>query len=391
MTEKNKGPLAGLCILDLSTIIAGPWAATLLADQGASVIKIEEPGNGDRARYVGSSRGGMSAIFHMANRGKRSIVINLKSPEGQQSIKALIARADVLIHNYRQSALDRLGIGYDVASGIKPDIIYCAITGFGDEGPLASHPAYDQIIQCYSGLASEQADPRTGEPALVRNIMADKLTALTAAQAISSALFARATSGRGQALRVSMLDAVISFLWLDAAADIALLDREDVRVGLPPAHQCVLYRFRNGWGTVAPGSDQAFKGMCRAFGIAGADNPRLASMPQRIAERALMGEIMQAWAAKATEMDIDKAISLLQAEDVPCAKVVDLADLPMMPQVEANKTFNICNHPEAGRIRETRPAATFSATPAKAGGPAPMLGQHTREILDEIRPLTDLK
>jgi crotonobetainyl-CoA:carnitine CoA-transferase CaiB-like acyl-CoA transferase len=104
-----------------------------------------------------------------------------------------------------------------------------------------------------------------------------------------------------------------------------------------------------------------------------------------------MGEIMQAWAAKATEMDIDKAIFLLQAEDVPCAKVVDLADLPMMPQVEANKTFNICNHPEAGRIRETRPAATFSATPAKAGGPAPMLGQHTREILDEIRPLTDLK
>lgn len=383
MTAKT-GPLAGVRVLDLSTVTAGPFAAQILADQGADVIKVEEPGPGETGRRMGSSRNGMSAIFHMTNRGKRAIALDLKSPRGQEVIRALIARSDVLLHNIRPSAVERLGIGYEAAKAIKPDLVYCAISGFGEEGPFAGKPAFDHIIQCWSGVAAVQADPQTGEPSLVRNILADKLTGVTAAQAIASALYCKAATGQGQHIQVSMLDAMLSFLWLDSAADIALLDRDNVRVGLAPAQQSRLFKFKNGHGVAAPTSDGAFLGMCRAFGIAKGEDPRLATAVQRYMERDLLNEVMGEIAQVFLETDVDEAIARLQAADVPCAKVLSLADTPNLPHIQASGTFKITDHPVAGRIREANPAAKFSATPAVAGAPAPVLGQHTEEILAEL-------
>ena len=209
----NKGPLTGVRVLDLSSVVSGPMAAVVLADQGADVIKIEPPGWGDGIRGLGASRNGLSAIFSLINRNKRSVGINLKHPEGQSLIKALAANSDVILQNYRPGKMDRLGLGYEALSADHPELIYASISGMGEIGPYAEQKVYDYVIQGMSGALDAQAE--NGEPKMVRTVVYDKVTALTTAQAITAALYAREKGAGGQHVKIAMLHAGIYFNWPD--------------------------------------------------------------------------------------------------------------------------------------------------------------------------------
>jgi crotonobetainyl-CoA:carnitine CoA-transferase CaiB-like acyl-CoA transferase len=219
------GPLAGVRVLDLTTMVAGPVATRMLADQGADVIKIEPP-HGDLMRHFNPIRNGMSASFLSCNRNKRSLAVDLKAAQGLTIVQKLIATADVLVHNFRPGAIERIGLGEDAVREIRQDIVYVSISGFGDSGPYANQRAYDPVIQALSGLAEIQTDRDTGRPKMVRTIIADKTTALTAAQAITAALFARERSGHGQHIRIAMLDAMIAYLWPEAMPTLTFVGEE---------------------------------------------------------------------------------------------------------------------------------------------------------------------
>ena len=266
------GPMEGVRVLDLSIALTGPYAAALLADQGADVIKVERPGSGDIARWIGVSVNGMSSLFLVCNRGKRSISVDLQQPEGVDIVQKLAAESDVVLQNFRPGVMDRLGLGYDDMASVNPDVIYASLSGFGTEGPNRDRAAYDTVMQAYGGLASNQADPADGVPVFLRQAAADKVTALFAAQAITAALFARAQGRGGQHVQLSMMDAVVSFLWADSAANEVLLESDN---SLPSSFVAGSkpFRFKDVWGIVTPTSDHDFAGMCRALGVEGMTTP----------------------------------------------------------------------------------------------------------------------
>lgn len=376
-------------MLDLATAVAGPFAGSLLADQGAEVIKVETPGFGDILRYVGASRNGVSAMYQMTNRGKRSLALNLKQPEGLDILKRLVERSDILMHNFRTGVAERLGIDYDSLRRVNPELIYISVSGFGHSGPDAHKRAYDNVIQAFSGLAFNQADVNSGEPVQNYQAIADKLTALTAAQALSSALYARAQGRGGQHIRLNMVDSVVHFLWMDAAGTASFME-DGADPGVQVAKGVPLIRFRNGWAQAAPLSDAEFFGMCRAFGVEPGDDPRFASVMARSENRDAVRELMGQVYRQAAQMDVDEGVRRMEAEDVPCAKAMRLEDLPAHPQLQANGSFAEFDHPRAGRLREPRPAARFEGTPEGVGRPSAALGEHTEAILAELGLDADL-
>src|SRR3954453_2412464 len=207
------GPLHGYRIVDLTSMISGPYATMILADQGADVIKVENPDGGDHTRAANNRRNGFSASFLNNNRNKRSVALDLKRPAAKQALLRLITTADVFVQNFRPGVAERMGLGEDAVRAAAPRIIYVSISGFGEGGPYAQKPVYDPLIQAVSGLATIQAGSDAERPRLVRTIVPDKLTAVSASQAITAALLARERTGQGQHVRLSMLDAVIAFLW----------------------------------------------------------------------------------------------------------------------------------------------------------------------------------
>jgi len=377
------GPLRGIRILDLSIALTGPYAVALLGDQGAEVIKVERPGLGDIGRWVGVSVNGMSALYQACNRGKRSIAVDAATPAGREIVRRLAARCDVVIENFRPGVMDRLGLGFDDLSHGRDDLIYASLSGFGPDGPYASKSAYDTVIQAYGGLAANQADPETGEPKFLNQTAADKVTALFAAQAITAALFARERGAGGQHLELSMLDAVVSFLWADAAGNELLLASDRSRPSSFVANFRP-FRFRDGWGICTPTSDADFAGMCRAMGVDGYDDPRVATIRERNQHRELTREIMGRVYAAAATMTTAEAMGRMEAERVPCGVVLTPAELADDPHARAVGLLVDDVHPVAGPIRQPRHPTRFSATPAVLGGPAPTLGQHTDALLDEI-------
>ena len=207
------GPLHGFRVVDLTSMISGPLATMILADQGADVIKVENPDGGDHTRAANNRRGGFSAGFLNNNRNKRSVALDLRDPKAKQALLRLVATADVFVQNFRPGVADRMGFGEDALRAVKNDLIYVSISGFGETGPYAAKPVYDPLIQGVSGLASIQAGHDKERPRLVRTIVPDKMTAITASQAITAALLSRERTGLGQHVRLSMLDAVVAFLW----------------------------------------------------------------------------------------------------------------------------------------------------------------------------------
>jgi crotonobetainyl-CoA:carnitine CoA-transferase CaiB-like acyl-CoA transferase len=355
-----------------------------MADQGADVIKVEAPGIGDVLRYVGPKRNGVTAIHQNVNRGKRSISIDLKSDRGGEIVRKLAAGADVFMQNFRPGVAERLGIGYDDLRAVKEDLIYVSVTGFGHEGPYASKPAWDNVIQAFSGAARSQADPQTGEPTQFYQIFADKVTAVTVSQAIAAALFARERGAGGQHIRLSMVDSVAAFLWPDVGAEPTFCEQDGVELGTPLTRATKPMRFADGWAQIAPVSDKEFFGLCRAFGVELGDDPRLTTMAGRMSNLAAVEKLYEKFHAIALEMTVETALAKLEAEDVPCAPVMHVAELPHHPQMIASGSFVRTNHPIAGELCEPRDPARFSATPSQVGDTAPALGEHTDEILAEI-------
>jgi crotonobetainyl-CoA:carnitine CoA-transferase CaiB-like acyl-CoA transferase len=377
------GPLAGVRILDLSIAATGPYAVTLLADQGASVIKVERPGIGDIGRWVGVSVNGMSALFLMCNRGKRSISVDVHTDQGRDIVRRLARDVDVVVQNYRPGVVERLGIGYDDLRAENPDLIYASLSGFGPEGPYASKGAYDTVIQAYGGFAANQGDPVTGEPAFLRQTAADKVTALYASQAITAALLARERGAGGQHVRLSMLDAVVSFLWVDAAGNEVLMMAD----GTQPSSFVSTFRplrFTDGWGVATPTSDADFTGLCKAFGVDGYDDPKVATITERSKNREMTNAVVERCYDAATKMTTADAMARLEAERVPCGLVIRPEELPADPHVEAIGLLVESDHPTVGAVRQPRHPTQFEVTPAALSSPAPDLGQHTDEILREI-------
>jgi len=382
VTANTPGPLAGIKVLDLSVMISGPLAGMMLADQGADVIKVESPGLGDFMRYLGSSKGGMTGIFLNNNRGKRSIVIDLKKPEGIDLFKELAASADVVIQNFRPGAVERLGIGYEDLRVVNPRLIYCSISGYGPDGPSSGHRVYDNVIQAASGLAGVQTDPHTGEPSLFRTLICDKVTSLTAAQAITAALFARAAgNAEGQHVVLAMLDAAIAFMWPDSGMDAVLLDDDANRTPTIGENYSIT-RLKDGFAAVAVVSDDEFRGLCATYGRPElADDARFSTMMARTQNASQLVPLMTELNA---QIEAEDFVRRAQSNDVPAASVVRIPDLASQPQIENNKVFVERQHPSAGRVREPRPAARFSSTPARVGDFAPLAGQHSDDVVTEI-------
>lgn len=378
----STGPLRGVRVLDLSIALTGPYAVALLADQGAEVIKVERPGIGDIARYLGVAVNGMSALYLTCNRGKRSIAVDLQHPDGLDIVRRLAADADVVVQNFRPGVVDRLGVGYDAIQAINPTVVYVSLSGFGSAGPYRERSAYDTVIQAYAGLAANQADPADETPQFLRQTAADKVTALYAAQAITAALFAREHGAGGQHLELSMADAVVSFLWADAAGNEVLLDSDHSQhssfvAGFAP------FRFADGWGIVTPTTERDFTGMCRAFGVDGWDDPRIATITERNKNRDVAADLVDMCHAHAAGMTMEEASKQLAEQRVPFAMVMRPDQLPDDPHAQAIGMFEHRHHPIAGRTRLPRHPARFAGTPAALAANSPGLGQHTDEVLTE--------
>ncbi len=374
------GPLEGIKVVDLSIALTGPWPSAIMADQGAAVIKIEAPGIGDIGRWVGVAIKGISAMFQVVNRGKRSIALNLREAEAQEIARRLIADADVLVQNFRPGVMERLGLDYESVK--REDLIYVSISGFGEDGPYAAKSAYDNVMQAYSGLAASQSEDGD-QPSFLKQVVCDKITGLTAAQAITAALFARERGAGGQHVRLSMLEASVSFLWCDAAGNEVLMGSDG---SLPSSFIAALkpFQFKDGWGTCSPVSDANFHGMCRVFGVSGADDPRVATLGERRQNVEAAAELMERVYEAATRMTTREAIAQLEAEDVPCGIALRSDELPDDPHVKAIGMLEESDHPVVGRVRQPRHPNQFERTPAKTGGPSPALGQHTDEVLGEL-------
>ena len=384
------GPLSGFRVLDLSAVVSGPLCGALLADQGADVIKVERL-TGDIQRHVGSQRQGFSGFFHVLNRGKQSIALDLGNPRGQEIVRQLAQDADVVIQNFRPGVVDRLGIDYQRLSENNPGLVYLSISGFGQGGPRAGDRAYDPIIQAHSGIADVQGrihDDARQTPEQVNMLLLDKLTAHTGCQAVTAALLARSKSGSGQEIELAMLDTAIAFCWSDVAANLILqpADDPDILHRPPIGASGHVAQYNDGWGAIMTLTDAEFHGMCKAYDLPElAADPRFSTLGERMNHREEYREaLLTIVSAAASKLSLDEAEERLIDAQVPFARVQKLAELAQDPQVMHNAVFRDLQHPIAGHLREARPAALFSNTPNEPSAPAPDIGQHTRTVLASI-------
>lgn len=375
------GPLHGYRIIDMTSMVSGPLATMLLADQGADVIKIEHPDGGDHTRSAPDRRAGLSAMFLNNNRNKRSVVLDLKHRRGLEVLMRLVAPADVFVQNFRPGVAERMGIGEDSIRRIRPSIVYVSISGFGDRGPYRGKPVYDPLVQALSGLATVQAGSDDTRPRLVRTILADKLTGITAAQAVTAALLARERTGEGQHVRVSMLDAVIAFLWGSDMASQTFVGDE-----LPQQEAAsfidLIYETSDGHVSVAVQTDREWAALTRALERPGWLEDERFSTPARrqenIDERlALTQDILRTRSSA-------EWLARLESEGVPCAPVLTRGQMIRHPQTIENESVVEMDHTDAGRLRQARAAARFSRTPCAILRGAPRLGEHTDTVLSEL-------
>jgi crotonobetainyl-CoA:carnitine CoA-transferase CaiB-like acyl-CoA transferase len=373
------GPLTGFRIVDLTSMVSGPLGTMILADQGAEVIKVENPKGGDYTRAVSTRRGGFSASFLNNNRNKRSVALNLKDPRGRELLLRLAAGADVFVQNFRPGVIERMGLGEDVLREVAPNIVYVSISGFGERGPYATKPVYDPLVQALSGLTTIQGGSDQVRPRLVRTVLPDKLTGVTAAQAITSALLARERTGKGQHVRLSMLDSVVAFLWSSDMGSQTFVGDEFPQQEAQSFID-LIYETADGHISVAVQSDKEWAGLVRAL-----ERPEWFD-DERFKTAALRHQNIDARLDATQEALRHRSsaewLARLEAEDVPCAPILRRRDMIAHPQILANETVMETGHPEAGRLRQARAAARFSETPVAHRHGAPRLGEHTREVLE---------
>jgi crotonobetainyl-CoA:carnitine CoA-transferase CaiB-like acyl-CoA transferase len=371
------GPLEGIKVLDLTSMVSGPVAAMILGDQGADVIKVE-PIHGEQLRYLGEQHNGVSSTFYSCNRNKRSLAIDLKSEAGKQVLWKLIEDADVLLQNFRPGAIARMGFDEQLVRQRNPGIIYVSISGFGEHGPYAHKRVYDPVIQALSGATDIQADRVTGRPTMFRIILADKVSALTAAQAISSALFHRERKGEGQHIKLSMLDAVIAFFWPEGMNGLTFADKQtDSKKTFSSID--LVYETTDGYITMSTVSDKEWQGMCKGLDREDLiDDERFATALARRQHASVRREVVGEEIARHSTEEL---LSLLDAHDVPCAPLLDRLEILDHPQIAASDTIIREVIGDFGEVRQARPPARFDRTASSLRLPAPKLGEHSREIL----------
>ena len=373
------GPLHGFMVLDLTSMVSGPLATQTLADQGADVVKIEAP-RGDHSRHGAVRRGGFSASFLNNNRNKRSVVLDLKHPDGLSAFRRLAGDADAIVQNFRPGVADRIGVGETAMREVNPGIVYVSIAGFGFDGPYANKPVFDPLVQAVSGLTTVQAGSDELRPRLVRTILPDKLTGIQASQAITAALLARERTGEGQHVRLSMLDTVVSFLWSSDMGGHTFVGAEGGRERAQSRID-LIYETRDGFIIVAVNQDKEWESFARAAERPDLlDDERFRTAEGRETFRDERLELIQSILRERPSKDwLDR----LESHDVPCAPVLTRREMLTHPQVRANGVIVESTHPEAGRLRQTRSPARFSRTEAEHRRGAPVLGAHTREVLGE--------
>jgi crotonobetainyl-CoA:carnitine CoA-transferase CaiB-like acyl-CoA transferase len=393
------GPLSHIRVLDLSRVLAGPWAGQNLADLGAEVIKVERPGPGDDSRAFGppwvKDREGRdtkdSAYYTSANRGKKSLTLNIAKPEGQRIVRELAKLSDVLIENYKYGDLPRYGLGYEDLAKINPRLIYCSVTGFGHTGPYRERPGYDFMIQGMGGMMSVTGEPDGapgGGPQRAGVPVADIITGMYASIAICAALAHRAESGVGQHLDLALLDSQIALL--------AYQNTNYFATGKPPArignlHPNIVpyqpFRTRDGSVILACGNDNLYRKFCEAAGCPElAGDPRFATNGKRVENRAEMTRLLAEVFARRTTREW---VELLERAGVPNGPINDIAQVFEEPQVRARGIRIELEHPVAGALPVVASPMRFSATPVEHRRAPPVVGQHTEEVLRGLLRLAD--
>ncbi|MBS7705412.1 CaiB/BaiF CoA transferase family protein [Chelatococcus asaccharovorans] len=382
--NKNAKPaaLSGIRVLDLSRYISGPFCGQILGDLGADVVKVERVDGGEEGRRVGEMINGETLFFLGANRNKRSLTVDFRHPEGQVLLKRLAAKADILIENFRPGTLEKMGLGYDEISAVNPGLIVVRITGFGQEGPMASHPCFDGAAQAHSGLMTLTGQP-DGPPTMAGVFVADYSTALYGTIAALAALQSRQATGRGQVVEATLMDSAMSML-TTAIGESILLGVEQTRLGnrdryLAPSH---CFESRDGrWIYVVAGNNQHFDKFVAVMGMAQlASDPRFSNPIVRNRNVAELEAIINEWGLKHDGAEI---LDLLHEAEIPCEPVSTIADVIANPQVVHRRQVVDIPHPREGTVPVPAPAMKMSATPPCVHRGPPSLGAHTGEVLAE--------
>ncbi|MGH7814229.1 MAG: CaiB/BaiF CoA transferase family protein [Candidatus Binataceae bacterium] len=368
------GPLVGFRILDLTAVISGPYCTQLLGDLGADVIKVEPPEGDSMRRLARPAKNGFGAQFMNFNRNKRSIVIDAKQERGRDLIRRLAMKADALVENNRPGVADRLGIGYTDLRRGNPKIVYCSICGYGPKGKLANHPAYDPVIQGYSGVAFIQGG-RSGQPTAVKMALADKISGMTAALAVVSALHAARARGVGQYIRVPMLEAMISFTANDSMAGYTFLPHDEYKHLAPKSLTLDPFKTKDGWITIAAFTEAQNERLCAAAG-----HPEWWQVEDKVERgRSILRNIAKLF----LERTGAEWLEIVEAADIPCGPIHSYETLFEDEEIVANETFPVYEHPDCGPVRTVVGGARFSETPIKLRRTPPRLGEQTEEVLRE--------
>jgi crotonobetainyl-CoA:carnitine CoA-transferase CaiB-like acyl-CoA transferase len=379
---RSRAPLAGVRVIDFTRILAGPFGAMFLGDMGAEVIKVEEPGKGDDTRGWPPFAGGEATYFLSVNRNKKSLTLNMKAPEGQAILRKLIAKADVVLENFRPGTMERLGFGYESLRAKNPRLVYCAISGFGESGPEASRPGYDLIVQGESGVMDITGFP-DGPPVKVGNSIADLVAGMSAAQGITLALLARARTGKGQRVEIGMLDVMASLLTYQAGLYWNGGGRPTRRGNQHPSIvPYEVFRAQDGYLTLGVANNSLWEKTCRALGREDlARDPRFDSEAHRVSHREtlipLLNDLFRTRPA-------DEWLARLDQAGVPVGKIKTVAEVCESPHLKARGMVVKLPHPKAGSITMMGVPIRLHETPGAATVPPPLLGEHTDEILTRL-------
>ena len=371
------GPLEGYRVVELTSTVSGPFAGMMLADQGADVVKVEPPGIGDLARLMGTTRSGMAAMFSVLNRNKRSVVLDFKEAKDFEILKNLLATADVLIENYRPGVVKKLGLDYESIKKINSNIIYTSISGYGQSGPYINRRVYDPLIQATAGAAASQDSEN---PEYYKTIVFDKVTGLTAAQSISTALLHRERTGEGQYLPISMLDSALYYIWPDVMWSKTLLGegidyKPDLFESFP------LFKAKDKPISVIVVADSDFQRFCEVIGCKLYEEEKYATFEQRVLNKeTLIPEIEKYLEDK----EADVLCEELDKMGIPVASINQLDEIHKDPQVIEQGSLVEVEHPIAGKMRMPKPPFNFFNQNDFPKSHAPILGQHNREVLSEL-------
>ncbi|MCS0496834.1 CoA transferase [Ancylobacter sp. MQZ15Z-1] len=376
-------PLAGVRVLDFSRMLAGPFCTALLADAGADVIKIESP-DGDDARHFAPRAGGESTYFLMINRGKRSVVLDLKSEEGRRAVHELAAGADIVVENFRPGVTARLGIDYASLAAINPKLVYASISGFGQEGPLSHRPAYDIIAQAMSGIMSVNGPAGSG-PNRVGESVGDLIAGLQATWAILAALHGRERDGRGQHLDIAMLDSIFSIM-MTALSQYLFTGEVPGRIGNTHPISAPLDSFEaaDGHLIIAVANDTLFADLAAAIGRPElAVDPRFATDQARKGNEAALKAVLEGWTR---QHSVAEAVAALEAARVPASPILTIDQVVASAHAKARGLVRTVLHPVAGAIPVVPQPVHFLGSGELPIRPAPLLGEHTDEIVGNVAP-----